>query len=67
MEFHDSKQFAADDVKVALVDIDETVCHYPNKRRYDLAEPLVDNIAKINNAGISPKKCPISCTSIIAW
>ena len=25
MEFHDSKQFAADDVKVALVDIDETV------------------------------------------
>ena len=39
MEFHDSKQFAADDVKVALVDIDETVCFYPNDRRYDLAEP----------------------------
>ena len=31
MEFHDSKQFAADDVKVALVDIDETVCYYPDK------------------------------------
>ena len=48
MEFHDSKQFAADDVKVALVDIDETVCHYPDKRRYDLAQPLTENIAKIN-------------------
>lgn len=48
MEFHDSKQFAADNVKVALVDIDETVCFYPNDRRYDLAEPIKDNIAKIN-------------------
>ena len=48
MEFHDSKQFAADDVKVALVDVDETVCFYPKDRRYDLAEPIKDNIAKIN-------------------
>ena len=48
MEFHDSKQFAADDVKVALVDIDETVCFYGEKRRYDLAEPHQENIAKIN-------------------
>ena len=48
MEFHDSKQFAADDVKVALVDVDETVCFYPEDRRYDLAEPIKDNIAKIN-------------------
>ena len=48
MEFHDSKQFAPDDVKVALVDIDETVCYYPDKRRYDLAQPLTENIDKIN-------------------
>ncbi len=48
MEFHDSKQFSADDVKVALVDIDETVCYYPDKRRYDLEQPLTENIDKIN-------------------
>ena len=49
MEFHDSKQFAADDQQVALVDIDETVCFYEEgKRRYDLAKPHQENIAKIN-------------------
>ena len=48
MEFHQSKQFAADDRKVVLVDVDETVCFYPNERQYDKAEPSQENIAKIN-------------------
>ena len=30
------------------MDIDETICFYPKKRRYDLAVPNFDNIAKIN-------------------
>ena len=47
-QFHESKKFNADDVKVALVDIDETICFYPGKRTYDLAEPHEGNIAKIN-------------------
>ena len=34
--------------KVVLVDIDETICFYSGKRRYDLAEPSKENIAKIN-------------------
>ena len=46
--FHESKQFEADNQKVALVDIDETICFYEEKRRYDLASPNQDNIAKIN-------------------
>ena len=29
MEFHESKQFAADDRQVVLVDVDETVCFIP--------------------------------------
>ena len=49
MKFHESKQFEADDQKVVLVDIDETVCFYPNKRQYDLAEPCNKNIQKIND------------------
>jgi hypothetical protein len=48
MEFHESKQFEADGQKVVLVDIDETVCFYPAKRTYDLAEPHDENIVKIN-------------------
>tara|TARA_Y100001938_G_C8099740_1_gene440716 strand:+ start:795 stop:1160 length:366 start_codon:yes stop_codon:yes gene_type:complete len=48
MEFHTSKKLMADDVKVALVDVDETVCFYPNERKYDQAEPNLENIAKIN-------------------
>ena len=47
-QFHESKQFAADDQQVVLVDIDETVSFYPGKRQYDLAEPHNGNIAKIN-------------------
>ena len=46
--FHESKQFEADDKKVALVDVDETICTYEEKRSYDLAIPLKENIAKIN-------------------
>ena len=48
MKFHESKQFEADDQKVALVDIDETVCCYGEKRQYDLAIPIQKNIEKIN-------------------
>jgi hypothetical protein len=35
--------------KVALVDIDDTICFYGDERRYDLAIPNYENIAKINN------------------
>ena len=36
--------------KVALVDIDETICHYEKGfRRYDLAIPSEENIQKINS------------------
>ena len=49
MEFHESDRFASDGgKKVTLVDIDETICFYSGKRRYDLAEPSQENIAKIN-------------------
>ena len=48
MEFHESKKFSSDDRRVVLVDIDETVCFYSDKRRYDLAEPHQGNIDKIN-------------------
>jgi hypothetical protein len=50
MKFYESKRFTDDGKqKVALVDIDETICFYPNIRRYDLAEPSYKNIDKINN------------------
>jgi hypothetical protein len=49
MEFHESDRFTPDGgKKVTLVDIDETICFYSGKRRYDLAEPSQENIAKIN-------------------
>ena len=41
----ESKRFCS---KKALVDIDETICFYSDKRVYELAEPNFDNIAKIN-------------------
>ena len=48
-EFHESDRFSPEgEQKVALVDIDETICFYAGKRRYDLAEPDKNNIAKIN-------------------
>ena len=50
MEFHESARFTASDKqRVALVDIDETICFYSGQRRYDLSEPNFENIEKINN------------------
>ena len=49
LEFHESNRLAPEGEKrVALIDIDETICFYSEKRRYDLAEPSHENIAKIN-------------------
>ena len=48
MEFHESKKLSSDDRQVVLVDVDETICFYPEKRQYNLAEPHKENIAKIN-------------------
>ena len=48
LEFHESKKLSADDRRVVLVDVDETICFYPNERKYNLAEPNHENINKIN-------------------
>lgn len=49
MKFHEAKRLSeGDEQPVALVDIDETICFYSGKRRYDLSEPNYKNIAKIN-------------------
>lgn len=48
MSFHESKKLSSDDRQVVLVDIDETICFYPAARRYDMAEPMPEHIAKIN-------------------
>ena len=49
MEFRESTRLAPEgEQRVALVDIDETICFYSDKRRYDLAEPSQENVAKIN-------------------
>jgi hypothetical protein len=48
MRFHESKKLSSDDRQVVLVDIDETICFYPSERKYNLAEPHEENIAKIN-------------------
>jgi len=34
--------------KRVFVDIDETICFFPDERRYDLAVPSYENISKIN-------------------
>ena len=47
MEFHESKLNSVGQ-KRALVDIDETICYYEDKRRYDLSIPINKNIEKIN-------------------
>tara|TARA_R110000851_G_scaffold296961_2_gene452172 strand:+ start:9073 stop:9408 length:336 start_codon:yes stop_codon:yes gene_type:complete len=47
MKFFEAKRFSQGQ-KIALVDIDETICFYPKTRRYDLGEPSQENIAKIN-------------------
>ena len=33
---------------IIYVDIDETICYYGDKREYDLASPIKENIQKIN-------------------
>lgn len=49
MEFHESDRFAPKgEQKVALIDIDETICFYDKKRQYDMAIRDRKNIAKIN-------------------
>jgi histidinol phosphatase-like enzyme len=48
MEFHQSKKLQADGQKVALVDVDETICTYPGKRQYDMAVPVQGAIDKVN-------------------
>lgn len=47
IEFHNSSKFS-EGPRTVLVDVDETICFYSEERRYDLAEPNYDNIAKIN-------------------
>ena len=48
MEFHESKKLQADGQKVALVDVDETVCTQPGERKYDQAVPIQEAIDKVN-------------------
>lgn len=47
MKFHKAQQFSEGKKRV-LVDIDETICFYPEERKYNLAVPSMDNIDKIN-------------------
>ena len=50
LNFHESDRLAPEgEKKVVLVDIDETICFYPKKRRYDMAVGHMENIAKIND------------------
>jgi hypothetical protein len=49
IEFHESDRLAPKgERKVALVDVDETICFYKEKRSYDMAIGHMANIAKIN-------------------
>ena len=41
----ESKRFGS---MKALIDIDETICFYAEKRVYELAKPNFENIEKIN-------------------
>jgi len=62
MHFREAKRFAEDGKqKLVLVDIDETIAFYSEKRRYDLAEPNKGNIAKINK--LYDEGCPRSIWS----
>ena len=47
MKFYESTPYSKTQ-QIALVDIDETICHYPDIRRYDLAQPIQHHIDKIN-------------------
>ena len=50
MEFKEANRFSSDEEqKTVLVDIDETICFYSGKRKYDLSEPNYENIKKINS------------------
>ena len=52
-KFYEASRFAKEgEIRRALVDIDETICFYPDKRSYDLAEPSYENIAKINKTNL---------------
>ena len=33
---------------IIYVDIDETICEYPNERKYELAQPIPERISFIN-------------------
>ena len=48
MEFHESKKLEANGQKVALVDVDETICTYEGNRQYDMAIPIQEAIDKVN-------------------
>jgi hypothetical protein len=49
LKFHESDKLAPEgEKKVVLVDIDETICFYKDKRRYDMAIGHMGNIEKIN-------------------
>ena len=49
LKFHESDRLApVGEKKVVLVDIDETICFYGDKRRYDMAIGHPSNIEKIN-------------------
>ena len=57
MDFHESNRFATDgDKRVAVVDIDETICFYVNDRIYEHAVPNQNNIDKINRLYDDGKK-----------
>lgn len=34
--------------KIIYIDVDETICYTPTSREYKNAEPILENIAKIN-------------------
>ena len=33
---------------IYYIDVDETICHYPRERKYELAVPIKRNIALVN-------------------
>ena len=33
MDFHESKKLSSDDRQVVLVDVDETICFYPHRKK----------------------------------
>ena len=52
MEFHSAKRLSEEgQQKVALVDIDETICYYedPENRRYNLSIPIQEILIRLIN------------------